>query len=58
MSTEFFGKTLSGAFTIPSGIVSTATPIIQYFLDHVPEVGVLTTKSIGLEPRTGYREPV
>jgi dihydroorotate dehydrogenase subfamily 1 len=55
---EFFGRTLSGPFTIPSGIVTTAAPIIQYFFDHVPEVGVVTTKSIGLEPRAGYREPV
>ncbi len=55
---EFFGKTLSGPFTIPSGIVSTATSIIQYIFDHVPEVGVVTTKSIGLEPRAGNREPV
>ncbi len=58
MTTEFFGKTLSGPFTIPSGIVTTATPIIQYVFDHMPEVGVVTTKSIGLEPRLGYREPV
>ncbi|MEH6587443.1 MAG: nitronate monooxygenase [Halioglobus sp.] len=58
MSTEFFGKTLSGPFTMPSGIVSTAVPIIQYIFDHMPEVGVVTTKSIGLEPRAGYREPV
>ena len=58
MNTEFFGKTLSGPFTMPSGIVTTATPIIQYIFDHMPEVGVLTTKSIGLEPRDGYREPV
>jgi len=58
LNREFFGKTLSGPFTIPSGIVTTAVPIIQYFLDHVPEVGVITTKSIGLEPRLGYREPV
>ena len=56
--TAFFGKTLSGPFTIPSGIVTTAVPIIQYILDHMPEVGVITTKSIGLEPRVGYREPV
>ena len=55
---EFFGKTLSGPFTIPSGIVTTATPIIQYVFDHMPEVGVVTTKSIGLEPREGNREPV
>ena len=55
---ELFGKTLSGPFTIPSGIVTTATPIIQYIFDHMPEVGVVTTKSIGLEPREGNREPV
>jgi len=58
LNTAFFGKTLSGLFTIPSGIVTTATPIIQYVFDHMPEVGVVTTKSIGLEPRAGYREPV
>ncbi|MDE0952545.1 MAG: tRNA-dihydrouridine synthase [Halioglobus sp.] len=58
MNTEFFGKTLSGPFTIPSGIVTTATSIIQYFFDHVPQVGVITTKSIGLEPREGNREPI
>jgi len=55
---EFFGKTLSGPFTIPSGIVTTATPIIQYVFDHMPEVGVITTKSIGMAPRVGNREPV
>jgi dihydroorotate dehydrogenase (NAD+) catalytic subunit len=58
LTTEFFGKRLSGPFTIPSGIVTTAGPIMQYFLDHVPEVGVLTTKSIGPVPRAGNREPV
>ncbi len=58
MKTEFLGRALSGPLTIPSGIVTTATPIIQYFFDHMPQVGVLTTKSIGLEPRAGYREPV
>jgi dihydroorotate dehydrogenase subfamily 1 len=55
---EFFGKSLSGPFTIPSGIVTTATPIIQYVFDHMPQVGVVTTKSIGLQPRLGNREPV
>jgi dihydroorotate dehydrogenase subfamily 1 len=58
LKTAFLGKTLSGPFTIPSGIVSTAVPIMQYIFDHIPEVGVVTTKSIGLEPRAGYREPV
>lgn len=58
MKTEFFGKTVSGPFTIPSGIVSTTAPIIDYVMKHIPEIGVLTTKSIGLLPRDGYREPV
>lgn len=58
MKTEFLGKTLSGPFTIPSGIVTCAAPIIQRFFDRIPEVGVLTTKSICLEPRAGYREPI
>ncbi|MFN2327728.1 MAG: dihydroorotate dehydrogenase, partial [Chromatocurvus sp.] len=58
MSTDFFGKRLSGPFTIPSGIVTTAGSIIQYVFDHMPQVGVLTTKSIGLESRMGNREPV
>ncbi len=58
MKTAFLGKTLSGPFTIPSGIVTCSAPIIQAFFDTVPEVGVLTTKSIGPEPRAGYREPV
>lgn len=57
-SPEFFGKTLSGPFTIPSGIVTTAVPIIQYIFDNMPQVGVLTTKSIGLAPRAGNREPI
>ena len=58
LNIEFFGKTLSGPFTIPSGIVTTATPIIQYIFDHLPAVGVVTTKSIGLEQREGNREPI
>ena len=58
MKTEFLGKSLSGPFTVPSGIVTCSASIIQRVLDTMPEVGVLTTKSIGLEPRLGYREPV
>ncbi|MFK8050025.1 MAG: tRNA-dihydrouridine synthase [Halioglobus sp.] len=54
----FFGKTLSGPFTIPSGIVTTAVPIIQYIFDNMPQVGVVTTKSIGPDPKLGNREPV
>lgn len=57
-SYSFLGKPVSGPFTIPSGIVATATPIIQYLFDHVPQVGVMTTKSIGPVPRAGNREPI
>jgi dihydroorotate dehydrogenase subfamily 1 len=58
MTTAFLGKTLSGPFTIPSGIVTTAGPIIDYVLRNIPSIGVITTKSIGLAPRLGNREPV
>ena len=55
---EFLGKTISGPFTIPSGIVATAAPIIQRLFDTTPQIGVMTTKSIGLAPREGNREPI
>jgi dihydroorotate dehydrogenase subfamily 1 len=58
LNTKFLGKTLSGPFTVPSGVVTTATSIIQYVFDHMPQVGVLTTKSVGPEVRAGQREPV
>lgn len=58
MTTEFLGKQLSGPFTIPSGIVTTAPAIIQRVIDSMPEIGVITTKSIGKGPRLGNREPV
>lgn len=58
MTYNFLGKTISGPFTIPSGIVTTAPSIIQRVMRYVPEVGVITTKSIGMEPRAGYREPI
>ena len=57
-TTQFLGKTLSGPFTIPSGIVATAVPIIDYLFRHAPQIGVMTTKSIGPEPRLGNREPI
>jgi dihydroorotate dehydrogenase subfamily 1 len=55
---EFLGKSISGPFTIPSGIIATAAPIIQYLFDRVPQIGVMTTKSIGPVPRPGNREPI
>lgn len=58
MTFEFLGKRISGPFTIPSGIVTTAPSIIQRIIRDVPAVGVITTKSIGLTPRAGNREPI
>ena len=58
VKTEFLGKTVSGPFTIPSGIVSTAPSIIQRIFDDLPQIGVITTKSVGPVPRAGNREPV
>lgn len=58
MSYSFLGKTVSGPFTIPSGIIATAPAIMEYFFKHAPQVGVMTTKSIGPAPRAGNREPI
>ena len=55
---QFLGKSISGPFTIPSGIVATATPIISHLFANVPQIGVMTTKSIGPVPRLGNREPI
>ncbi|MFH1409252.1 MAG: dihydroorotate dehydrogenase [Nanoarchaeota archaeon] len=56
--TTFFGKTLSGSYTIPSGIVMTDVPIINLLAKMIPELGILTTKSIGPKPWQGNKEPI
>lgn len=58
MRYKFFHKEISGIFTIPSGIVSTEVSVIEKIAKEIPEIGILTTKSIGLEPRKGNREPI
>lgn len=55
---RFLGKEVSGPYTIPSGIITTKIEIIKRIANEIPEVGVITTKSIGLEPRTGNTEPL
>jgi len=45
-------------FTIPSGIVTTQVSSLEKLAKEIPELGVLTTKSIGPKPRVGNREPV
>ena len=45
-------------FTIPSGIVTTEVSCLERIAQEIPEIGVLTTKSIGIQKRTGNREPI
>jgi dihydroorotate dehydrogenase subfamily 1 len=55
---QFGSKTVRGRFLIPSGIRCTRASTIEWCFRHVPSVGVVTTKSISLLPRPGYREPI
>jgi dihydroorotate dehydrogenase subfamily 1 len=54
---NFFGKEITGPFTIPSGIVCTDIAIIKKIAE-IPGIGIITTKSIGLKPKEGNREPI
>ncbi len=45
-------------FTIPSGIVTTEVSCLERIAREIPELGILTTKSIGPQPRAGNREPI
>ncbi len=49
---------IKSPFTIPSGIVTTVPSVIARIARDVPQIGFLTTKTISLFPRSGYREPV
>lgn len=55
---KLFEKEISGIFTIPSGIVNTEISVIEKIAKEIPEIGILTTKSIGLELREGNKEPI
>jgi len=45
-------------FTIPSGIITTQISCLVKLAKEIPELGILTTKSIGPEPKPGNREPI
>ncbi|MFA5259323.1 MAG: tRNA-dihydrouridine synthase [Candidatus Pacearchaeota archaeon] len=45
-------------FTIPSGIITTSIASLEKLAQEIPELGILTTKSIGPKPREGNREPI
>ncbi len=53
---HFCNKEISGPFTIPSGIVATEVSVLEKIANEIPEIGILTTKSIGLEKREGNRD--
>jgi len=45
-------------FTIPSGIITTEISCLERIARKIQELGILTTKSVGPEPRAGNREPI
>ncbi len=55
---KIFEKEISGFFTIPSGIVTTEISVLEKIAREIPEIGILTTKSIGLESKEGNKEPI
>jgi len=55
---RFLTKEISGIFTIPSGIITTEITTLERIIQEIPEIGILTTKSIGLEPKEGNKEPL
>jgi len=55
---KLFQKEISGPFTIPSGIVATEVSTLEKIANEIPEIGILTTKSIGVEPLEGNKEPI
>lgn len=58
MTTTFLNTRLSGCFTFPSGIITTDIGVLRRVAETLPDIGVITTKSIGPTPREGHREPV
>ena len=51
-------KRVAGRFVVPSGIRCTHASTIARCFREIPSIGVITTKSISLSPRAGYREPI
>jgi len=52
------GKLVRGRFVIPSGIRCTHASVIEKCFAEIDSIGVITTKSISVQPRAGYREPI
>ncbi|MBU0506363.1 MAG: tRNA-dihydrouridine synthase [bacterium] len=52
------GKKKVYPLTIPSGIITTEASTIEKYARDIPELGIITTKTIGPEPRPGNIEPI
>jgi dihydroorotate dehydrogenase (NAD+) catalytic subunit len=52
------GKRIRGRFVIPSGIRCVHASVIDKCFAEIESIGVITTKSISVAPRAGYREPI
>ena len=52
------GKLIRGRFAMPSGIRCVKASVIDRCFSSVHPLGVITTKSISIVPRQGYREPI
>ena len=51
-------KEIIGRFTIPSGIITTTADSILRIAQEIPEIGILTTKSVGPVEKEGNKEPI
>jgi dihydroorotate dehydrogenase subfamily 1 len=49
---------INSPFTIPSGVVTTVPAVIARIARDIPAIGFLTTKTLSVDPREGYREPI
>lgn len=50
-------KIIDGRFVIPSGIRCANPKTIERYLD-IESVGIVTTKSVSINPKEGYKEPL
>ena len=56
LKTKFFGKDLSSPLVLPAGILGMSAGSLRYALDN--GYGLVTSKSLSLEPRAGHEGPV
>lgn len=54
---QFGKKSIDGRFFIPSGIRCTNTKVIEKYFE-IESAGIITTKSISIHPKEGYKEPL